>query len=114
MLSPMEIRLKYALQTTPIFWISNHGPESISPADLEIMADIMSKFLKQSRNAVVLLDGVEHLNLENGTAPVLRFLRDVGEWVILQSGILIVPVNPAALEAKDMALMERIMKDLAM
>jgi hypothetical protein len=112
--SPMEIRLKYALQTTPIFWISNHGQESISPADLEIMAEIVSKFLKQSRNAVVLLDGVEHLNLENGTAPVLRFLRDIGEWMILQSGILIVPVNPAALEAKELALMERTMKDLNM
>jgi len=42
--SPLEIRLRYALQTTPIFWISNHGPESISPMDLELIADIINKF----------------------------------------------------------------------
>lgn len=42
---PQEIRLAYALQTTPIFWISSHGPQSINPADLEAIADIAIKFL---------------------------------------------------------------------
>jgi len=110
--SPTEIRLKYALQTTPIFWISNHGPESISPIDLELIADIINKFLKQSKNPAVLLDGIEHLIFENGSAPVLRFLRDVGEWMVLQNAILILPINPLALEEKELALMERNMKDL--
>ncbi len=110
--SPIEIRLKYALQTTPIFWVSNHGPESISPIDLELIADIINKFLKQSKNPVVLLDGIEHLIFENGFAPVLRFLRDMGEWMVLQNAILILPVNPMALEEKELALMERNMKDL--
>jgi len=110
--SPLEIRLRYALQTTPIFWISNHGPESISPIDLELIADVINKFLKQSKNPVVLLDGIEHLIFENGSAPVLRFLRDVGEWMILQNAILILPINPVALEEKELALMERNMKNL--
>ncbi|MDD4653582.1 MAG: DUF835 domain-containing protein, partial [Methanothrix sp.] len=65
--SPQDIRLRYALQTTPIFWISNHGPQSISPMNLEIIADIVIKFLKQSKNPVILLDGVEHLIFENGS-----------------------------------------------
>ncbi len=110
--SPMEIRLKYALQTTPMFWVSNHGPESISPIDLELIADIINKFLKQSKNPVILLDGMEHLIFENGSAPVLRFLRDVEEWMVLQNAILILPINPMALEEKELALMERNMKDL--
>ena len=110
--SPQDIRLRYALQTTPIFWISNHGPQSISPMGLEVIADIAIKFLKQSKNPVILLDGVEHLIFENGSAPVLRLLRDIQEWIIMQKALLIVPVNPEAIEKKELALMERNMSEL--
>ncbi|MCK9565042.1 MAG: DUF835 domain-containing protein [Methanothrix sp.] len=110
--SPQDIRLKYALQTTPIFWISNHGPQSINPIALEVIADIIINFLKQSKNPVILLDGIEHLIFENGSAPVLRLLRDIQEWIILQRAILILPVDPAAIEKKELALMERNMFEL--
>ena len=80
--------------------------------DLEKIADMIDKFLKQSKNPVVLLDGIEHLILENGSAPVLRLLRDIEEWMILQNAILILPVNPAAVEKKELALMERNTNDL--
>jgi len=110
--SPQDIRLRYALQTTPIFWISNHGPQSISPMGLEVIADIAIKFLKQSKNPVILLDAVEHLIFENGSAPVLRLLRDIQELIIIQRAILIVPVNPEAIEKKELALMERNMSEL--
>ncbi|MDD2835016.1 MAG: DUF835 domain-containing protein [Methanothrix sp.] len=110
--SPQDIRLRYALQTTPIFWISNHGPHSISPMSLEVIADMAIKFLKQSKNPVILLDGVEHLIFENGSAPVLRLLRDIQELIIMHRAILIVPVNPEAIEKKELALMERNMSEL--
>jgi archaellum biogenesis ATPase FlaH len=79
---------------------------------LEVIADIVVKFLKQSRNPVILLDGIEHLIFENGSAPVLRLLRDIQEWIIIQRAILIVPVNPEAIEKKELALMERNMNEL--
>lgn len=110
--SPMEIRLKYALQTTSIFWISNRGPENVSPVDLEVIADVINKFLKHSKNPVILLDGIEHLIFENGSAPVLRFLRDASEGTVLHNAILILPVNQLAIEEKELALMERSMKNL--
>ncbi len=112
--SPQEIRLTYALQTTPIFWISSQGPQSVNPSDLESIADIIIKFLKQSKNPVVLLDGIEHLIFENGPASVLRLLRDVEEWVVLQKAILILPINPAAVDKKELALIERNSVDLLM
>jgi len=109
--SPQDIRLRYALQTTPIFWISNHGTQSISPMSLEVIADIVIKFLKQSKNPVILLDGIEYLIFENGSTPVLRLLRDIQELIIMQRAILIVPVNPEAIEKKELALMERNMSE---
>jgi len=52
------------------------------------------------------------LILENGSAPVLRLLRNIEEWMILQNAILILPVNPAAVEKKELALIERNTNDL--
>jgi len=79
---------------------------------LEVIADIVIKFLKQSKNPVILLDGIEHLIFENGSPPVLRLLRDIQELIIMQRAILIVPVNPEAIEKKELALMERNMREL--
>ncbi len=110
--SPVDIRLKYTLQTTPIFWISNRGHRSISPTSLELIADTINRFLKQSKNPIILLDGIEYLIFANGSAPVLRFIRDIEELTILQNAILILPVNPAALEEKELALIERNMKEI--
>jgi hypothetical protein len=112
MRSPEEIRQKYVLQTTPIFWISSHGTDSISPTSLEMIADIISRFLKRSKNPVILLDGIEYLVIANGFIPVLKFLRDIQEWMILNKAIYIMPVNPAALEEKELALIERNMKEI--
>lgn len=112
MLSPEEVRQAYTLQTTPIFWISGCGPESISPAGLEVIADIIKTFLRKSKSPVVLLDGIEYLVITNGFIPVLKFLRDIQEWVVLHDAIFLVPVNPKALEEKELALIERNMKEL--
>jgi len=110
--SPEEIRDKYLLQTTPLFWISKHGDESINPANLEIMAGMINEFLGKSKNPVVLLDGLEYLILTNDFIPVLKFLHDVREWVILQRAVFILPVSPPALEEKELALIERNMEQL--
>jgi hypothetical protein len=113
MRSPEEIRMMNILQTTPIFWISNHGTYRVRPRDLELIADMVSSFLKRSKNPVVLLDGVEYLIAINGFIPVFKMLRDVQEWTILNRAVFLLSVNPTSLEKKEMALIERNMKDLS-
>jgi hypothetical protein len=107
--SPEEVRQRHLLQTTLIFWISKHGSGNINPASLEIMAGMINDFFRRSKNPIVLLDGIEYLITTNGFDPVLKFLHDIREWVILQKAIFILPVSPAALEEKEYALIERIM-----
>jgi hypothetical protein len=113
MRSPEETRLVYTLQTTPVFWISNHGTDRVSPRDLELIADMINSFLKKSKNPIVLLDGVEYLIAINGFIPVFKMLRDVQEWTILNRAVFLLSANPAALEEKEMALIERNMKELS-
>jgi hypothetical protein len=114
MRSPEETRMMYTLQTTPVFWISNHGTDRVSPSDLELIADMIGSFLKKSKNAVILLDGVEYLIAINGFIPVFKMLRDIQEWTILNCAVFLLSVNPASLEKKEMALIERNMKDLSL
>lgn len=107
---PEEIRQQYLLQTTPVFWISKHGNESINPANLEILAGMIKEFLRKSRNPIILLDCLEYLIITNGFIPVLKFLHDIREWVVLQKAVFILPVSPAALDEKELALIERNME----
>ena len=109
-----DIRQNYLLQTTPIFWISNHGQDSVSPSGLEVMANMIVQFLKKSRNPVVLLDGFEYLVLTNGFIPVFRLLRDVQEWIAIYRAIFLLPINPIAIEKKEMALVERCMEVISL
>lgn len=113
MSSPEEVRMKYTLQTTPIFWISNHGTESISPNELELIADTVCSFLKKSKNPVVLFDGLEYLIVVNGFVPVLKLMRDIQEWTVLNRGVFLLSINPTSVEEKELALIERNMKDLS-
>jgi hypothetical protein len=110
--SPGEIRRKYTLQTTPILWISNYGTENISPSSLELMAEMVIKFLGRSQNPVVFLDGVEYLIVANGFPSVLRFLKDIQDWIILNKAIYLLPINPLALNTREMAILERTMEVL--
>ncbi len=112
--SPRETRQIYLLQITPIFWISKYGNDSVSPYNLELMASMIYEFLRRSKNPVVLLDGVEYLITINGFTPVLKFLHDIWEWVILYEAIFILPVSPAALEGRELALIERNMQQVDM
>lgn len=112
--SPEEIRMTYTLQTTPIFWISNHGTDRVSPSDLELIADMIGSFLKKSKSPIVLLDGIEYLITINGFIPVFKMLRDIQEWTILNRAVFLLSVNPVALEKKEMALIERNMSDLSL
>ncbi len=109
---PEKIRQQYLLQRTPIFWISKHGNESVNPANLEIMAGMIKEFLSKSKNPIILLDGLEYMITMNGFIPVLKFVYDVREWVILQKAVFILPVSPVALDEKELALIERNMEEL--
>lgn len=100
------------LQTTPIFWISKYGEGSINPANPGIIANMIHEFIKTSKNPVVLLEGIEFLFIMNGFIPVLKFLHDIRDRIILNKAILILPLNPAALDEKELALIEKNMQSV--
>ena len=55
----------------------------------------------------MLLEGVEYLITQNSFDATLRFMQKVNEYVTLSKGILLLPVNPSAMESKDYHLLAR-------
>jgi len=110
-----EIREKYLLQITPILWLSGQKDRhTISPAQLEVLANTISQFLKKSKNSVILLDGLEYLITTNGFSLTLRFLHDLWKMIALNKCILIMPLSVDTLEKKELALIERYSEEINM
>ncbi len=55
----------------------------------------------------MLLDGLEYLTLYNDFVQTLLFVEHVNEFVMQNPGVVLVPLNPSALDSKQLALLER-------
>jgi hypothetical protein len=105
---PDMVRQKYSLAKTPIVWLSSHpGSERVDPTNLSILQHTVNEFLKRSKEAVILLDGVEYLILNNRMEKVLQVILTLKDEVAISEGILLLPVDPETFETRALALLER-------
>jgi hypothetical protein len=106
---PKIIATKYGLERTPILWLSRTATEknSVSPSPPEKVARAVEQFVSFGSNPVILLDGVEYLIAHNDFASVLALLHDMNELVGLHDAILLLPMDPAAFQEREFALIRR-------
>jgi len=103
-----DIREKYLLQVTPIFWLSKtKGKYNLSPGDLGLIIHSVKQFLQNSKNPIVMLDGVEYLIINNDFLKVLKFIDDLNDAVVIFNGRLLIPISVKTLSEKELALLER-------
>ena len=104
---PQKIRERYGLPDLPVLWLSNVGKEdAVRPKDLEKLSLAIEQFLSREKG-VVLLDGVEYLITNNNFITVLRLVQSVRDQVAINGAMLLFSVNPSALDAHQMTLLER-------
>ena len=84
----------------------------MNPANLEMIAEMVARFFGRSKNPVVFFDGVEYLTATVGFIPTLKFLRDIIESTVICRAIFIMPINQRAIEKKELALIERDMREI--
>ena len=111
---PADVKQEYGLRgKVTVLWLSKVEKDySISPSSLGMLRDRITSFAERNENSVVLLDGLEYLISTNGFDLALKFLHDLMESVTLNRSRLIVPVSPGALEARELALLERSMEPI--
>jgi two-component system cell cycle response regulator len=110
---PDLVRQKYGLESTSIYWLATKaGDGVISPTNLSILAQTMVKFAEGHDDGVILLDGVEYLISNNDFNKVLKMIDQVNDNISQSGSRLILPVDPRALDQKELALLQRNMERL--
>ncbi|MCJ7489431.1 MAG: DUF835 domain-containing protein [Thermoplasmata archaeon] len=110
---PDLVREKYALETTPIFWLATRaGDKVISPTNLGILTHTLVKFTEDTTDGVILLDGMEYLVSNNDFTKVLRMIDQVNDNISQSRCRMIIPVDPRAFDQRQLALLERNMEKL--
>ena len=64
-------------------------------------------FISAGQNPVVLLDGFEYLVSHNDFQSVLALIHDLNENVSIRESILLIPLDPKALNEREFALLRR-------
>ncbi len=107
---PEKLRKDYGLDNADILWLSdtNAGPTTFDPSRLEfeIMRALMT-FIRTNPRGSLVLDGIEHLVVENTLDRVVRFAKRLNDIASVNRVTLFVPVSPGSLSTEDLALLQQ-------
>jgi hypothetical protein len=107
--NPNQVRKKYALGDAKICWLTGVRAtnEILSISGLQELSITVSNAIDENPKTVVLLDGVEYLVSNNDFSIVLRLIQQIRDKVSTSESKLIIPMNPNALDARQLTLLER-------
>lgn len=95
-----------------VFWLTEsregerEGIFAVAPTNLGILLDILTNDLKSGYGGIF-MDAVEYAIVENGPTTVLKFLIDLKDRVIQQGRLMVIYVNPKAVDERSMRILER-------
>ena len=106
---PDRVRRDHALPEAKVLWLSHTpGEDYHNPTAIGTLAKTISRFVEDNKGeAVVLLDGLEYLIINNGFLQTLMFVEHVNEFVMQRRAVVIIPASAEAFEEKELALLER-------
>lgn len=110
---PTKLRREEGFEGVRLVWLSHTPGEGFhNPTALSGLTRLVSGFIQEHGPSVVLLDGLEYLLLNNDFVRTLLFVEHVNEFVMQHPAVVLIPVNPEALEPRELALLERNLESL--
>tara|TARA_Y100000310_G_scaffold334233_1_gene413490 strand:+ start:18970 stop:20535 length:1566 start_codon:yes stop_codon:yes gene_type:complete len=111
--NPLLIRKQYKLEKTPILWLSDAKESNIfSSSDLLIIGKLITDFLVKSKSAIILLDRVDYLIAKHGFDEVMKFMVKINDKIMLTRAVLLVPIDPSLMKAKELSFLSKEMQEL--
>ena len=109
--NPDIIRERYGLKC-PVIWLArtdraSENYQNVHPEHILKIHTIVTVFLRIEGDSVIILDGLEYLVMNNDFTSVLKLLSLINEHIALTRARLLIPINPSALEPKELGLLER-------
>ena len=105
---PNHVVRRHADRDIRIVWLSTTlGKDYVDPHNLNSLSNLIANFVNDGPRAVILLDGIEYLTINNDFARILHFLEYVNEQIALRRAALILSVDDRAFHPKELAYIER-------
>jgi two-component system cell cycle response regulator len=82
----------------------------IDPTNLSRLTIEIVNFIKESKNGIILLEGLEYLISQNSYQIILRFIQLINDKIMLSRCIIITTIDPLILTERELHLLERDMK----
>jgi len=106
--APKTIRDEFGLKDVMITWIATGvGQDVTDPTKPGLIAHTIMEFLSNTKNGVVLLDGLESVMVYNDFNRTSKMLEQINDFVMQYQGYLIVPIDPKAFDSRERALLMR-------
>jgi len=107
---PAKLRREHGLEHAEVLWLSDTSTDqtTLDPKRLEFeITRTISKFVKEHEGAVMMLDGMEYLVIENGFEKVLKFLKKTSDMASMNQATIVVPISPNAFSEDEMTVLKK-------
>jgi len=107
---PKRIREKYNLLKTPIVWLTTNrmqGETCVTPSGIAELSGVLVSFLDQTKNGIILIEGLEYLISQNNFRSILNLLQLMNDKIMISDSRLMITLDPATLEEKEVHLISK-------
>ncbi|PIV70317.1 MAG: hypothetical protein COS08_00880 [Euryarchaeota archaeon CG01_land_8_20_14_3_00_38_12] len=112
-LPPEKVRERYKIAKSPILWLTFKEVENaISPKDIEGLKSAISDFIGKTEKPVILLDCFDQLRLVNGFEKSMSMLMEIKDLCAKNNANLLVTISPGIFEEKQLASIEKELKEV--
>ena len=105
--NPDNFELGKKFDNVDFYWLSSmKSPKCLSPGDLPSIFAKINEFLHNHKKAVVFMDGIDTLVINNDFSKVLKFIQSTKDVISERKGILILSINLNSLEERQCAMLK--------
>ncbi len=105
---PNHVQRVYKGREILVVWLSTTlGRDYVDPHNLNSLSNMLTNFMADGDRAVILLDGLEYLMINNDFPRILQFLQFLNEQIAIHRSVLVLSLDERAFDEKELALLER-------
>ncbi|HRW82280.1 MAG TPA: DUF835 domain-containing protein [Methanothrix sp.] len=114
---PEKLMDSYGLSPERVIWLTQSAGidpkyRHVDPTNFPRLSGMISDFLTKADEPLILLEGLGYLITQSNYESVLRFVQSQRDEVSLKRGILIIHIDPLALDTKERHRLESEMEIL--
>jgi|GEM_PF-4262246 len=111
--NPVVLKKEMDISNTQLLWLTEVETENaINPLDIEDVSYYIKKFLKNTSDPIVLLEGVEYLINILPFNKVLHFIQDLRDEIALRNAVLLMKLDPDLMDVQQLKLIEKEFSEL--